>query len=241
MTGLPRPFYLRAARAVARDLLGCVLVSRIGRAVTAGRIVETEAYLGPEDAASHAAFRPSSHERFYGDGGRAYVYRIYGMHWCLNAITGKAGTPGCVLIRALEPVAGIPAMARRRGLAATARALTNGPGKLTEALAITVRENGADLTDGRLVITAPDVPRDFVIASGPRIGITRAADVPLRFWVRGNPWVSRQRREGPARRSEIRRAVARPRVRRGRGRAARTPRAPAPSRRRRRTARGRST
>ncbi|MBI2204913.1 MAG: DNA-3-methyladenine glycosylase [Candidatus Rokubacteria bacterium] len=192
MTGLPRPFYLRPAKTVARDILGCVLVSRIGRTVTAGRIVETEAYLGPDDAASHAAFRPSSRELFYGDGGRAYVYRIYGMHWCLNAITGKAGTPGCVLIRAVEPVVGAPAMARRRGVAATARELTNGPGKLTEALAITGGENGADLTDGRLVITALDTPRDFAIASGPRIGITRAVDVPLRFWIRDNVWVSRR-------------------------------------------------
>lgn len=191
MIGLPRPFYLRPAKTVARDLLGCVLVSQTGRTTTAGRIVETEAYLGPEDAASHAAFRPSSRELFYGDGGHAYVYRIYGMHSCLNAITGQAGTPGCVLIRALEPVVGIQAMARRRGVAAGTRAITNGPGKLTEALAITVRDNGTDLTDGRLVISAPDAPRDFAIASGPRIGITRAVDLPLRFWVRGNPWVSR--------------------------------------------------
>lgn len=191
MIGIPRPFYLRPAKTVARDLLGCVLVSQTARTTTAGRIVETEAYLGPEDAASHAAFRPSSRELFYGDGGHAYVYRIYGMHSCLNAIAGKAGTPGCVLIRALEPVVGIQAMARRRGVAAGARAITNGPGKLTEALAITVRDNGMDLTDGRLVITAPDAPRDFAIAAGPRIGITRAVERPLRFWVRGNPWVSR--------------------------------------------------
>lgn len=191
MTGLPRRFYLRPAKTVARDLLGCVLVSETGRTITAGRIVETEAYLGPEDAASHAAFRPSSRELFYADGGHAYVYRIYGMHFCLNAITGRAGTPGCVLIRALEPLAGIHAMARRRGVAPGARAITNGPGKLTEALGITVGENGTDLTGGRLVITAPDVPRDFAIVSGPRIGITRAVALPLRFWVRDNPWVSR--------------------------------------------------
>jgi DNA-3-methyladenine glycosylase len=191
VSALPRRFYRRAARAVARDLLGCVLVSRLGRAVTAGRIVETEAYLGPEDAASHAAFRPRSHALFYGEGGHAYVYRIYGIHFCLNAITGAPGTPGCVLIRALEPVAGIATMARRRRIDADAVALTNGPGKLTQALAITSRENGVDLTGGRLVIGPPDVPRDFAIAAGPRIGITRAVERPLRFWVRGNRWVSR--------------------------------------------------
>ena len=91
---LPRAFYLRRPAAVARDLLGCVLVSRRGRADTAGRIVETEAYLGPEDGASHAAFRPGSHALFYGEGGLAYVFMAYGVHLCLNAITGPAGTPG---------------------------------------------------------------------------------------------------------------------------------------------------
>jgi DNA-3-methyladenine glycosylase len=96
---LPRRFYRRPARLVARNLLGCVLVTRRGRIVTAGRIVETEAYLGPEDAASHAAFRPGSRARFYGDGGFAYVYLNYGIHRCLNAIAGPAGRPGCVLIR----------------------------------------------------------------------------------------------------------------------------------------------
>src|SRR3989442_12819883 len=114
---LPRRFYRRPARAVARDLLGCVLASRRGSTITAGRIVETEAYLGPEDAASHAAIRPlAARDLFYGPGGRAYVFRIYGLHHCLNAITGRAGHPGCVLIRALEPIAGARAMARRRGV-----------------------------------------------------------------------------------------------------------------------------
>ena len=192
MTGaLPRAFYRRPARTVARDLLGCVLVSRIGRALTAGRIVETEAYLGPEDAASHAAFRPSSHALFYGDGGHAYVYRIYGMHFCLNAIAGTSGTPGCVLIRALEPVAGVAVMARRRSVAADAVGIANGPGKLTEALGITGRENGADLTAGPLVVAPPDAPREFSIARGRRIGIRRAVDLPLRFWIHGHRCVSR--------------------------------------------------
>ena len=105
---LPRRFYERPAPAVARDLLGCVLVSELGGTLTAGRIVETEAYLGPEDGASHAAFRPGSHWLFYGPGGIAYVFRAYGLHDCLNAIAGAAGTPGCVLIRALEPLLGRP-------------------------------------------------------------------------------------------------------------------------------------
>jgi DNA-3-methyladenine glycosylase len=168
-----------------------MLVSRIGGSITAGRIVETEAYLGPDDAASHAAFRPSSRALFYGDGGHAYVFRIYGIHFCLNAIAGRTGTPGCVLVRALEPAAGIATMARRRGLSPQSVALTNGPGKLTQALGITLRQNGADLTGGPLVIAPPDGPREFDIATGPRVGITRAAHLLLRFWVREHRYVSR--------------------------------------------------
>jgi DNA-3-methyladenine glycosylase len=189
---LPRGFYLRPARAVARDLLGCLVVSRHGRVVTAGRIVETEAYLGPEDAASHAAIRRhAARELFYGEGGRAYVFRIYGLHDCLNATTGRTGHPGCVLIRALEPITGVASMARRRGVPAATVALTNGPGKLTQALAITRRDNGADLTRGPLTFAPPAGPRDFRVAVGPRVGLTRATALPLRFWIRGNRYVSR--------------------------------------------------
>jgi DNA-3-methyladenine glycosylase len=187
---LPRRFYRRPARAVARDLLGCVVVSRGGR-LAAGRIVETEAYLGPEDAASHAAFRPGSHWLLYGEGGFAYVYLNYGIHYCLNAVAGAAGRPGCVLIRALEPVAGLATMARRRGVDAVSGRLASGPGNLTRALGITSRENGADLTRGLFTIEPPDRPRDFRIASGPRIGITRAVDLRLRFWIHGSPFTSR--------------------------------------------------
>jgi DNA-3-methyladenine glycosylase len=188
---LPRAFYLRPAPAVARDLLGCVLVSRRGGALAAGRIVETEAYLGPEDAASHAAFRPGSHGLFYGVGGVAYVFLNYGVHHCLNAITGPAGTPGCVLIRALEPLAGQAVMARRRGVAPDAPRLTAGPGNVTRALGVTVRDSGADLTRGVLTIEPPPGPRRFRIAAGPRVGITRAVALPLRFWIAGHPGVSR--------------------------------------------------
>jgi DNA-3-methyladenine glycosylase len=188
---LPRRFYLRPAQAVARDLLGCIVVSRRGRALTAGRIVETEAYLGPEDAASHAAFRPGSHALFYGEGGFAYVYLNYGIHYCLNAIAGAAGRPGCVLIRALEPVAGLSTMARRRAVDAGSTRLASGPGNLTRALGISLGENGADLTRGLFTIEPPDRPRDFRVSTGPRIGITRATDLRLRFWIRDSPFVSR--------------------------------------------------
>jgi DNA-3-methyladenine glycosylase len=176
---------------VARDLLGCVLVTRRGRVVTAGRIVETEAYLGPEDAASHAAFRPGSRALFYGDGGFAYVYLIYGLYACLNAIAEPAGDPGCVLIRAAEPLAGAGLMARRRGVPALERRLASGPGNLTSAFAITVADNGADLTRGRLTIEPRPEARRPRIARGPRVGITRATDRLLRFWIADHPSVSR--------------------------------------------------
>ena len=190
---LPREFYLRPTRAVARDLLGCILVSKRGGAITAGRIVETEAYLGPEDPASHAAIRPvAARTLFYGEGGHAYVFRSYGLHHCLNAITGRAGRPGCVLIRALEPVGGTRAMARRRGVPADSVLLTNGPGKLAEALGVTLRDNGVDLTRGPLAIGPPDAPREFGVGVGPRVGITRATAMPLRFWIRLNRYVSRR-------------------------------------------------
>lgn len=190
---LRRGFYLRPAPDVARGLLGCLLVSRLGGVVTAGRIVETEAYLGPEDAASHAAFRPSSRSLFYGPGGKAYVFRAYGLHLCLNAIAGPRGTPGCVLIRALEPTRGMRTMALRRGLATEPVGLTNGPAKLTQALGVTLGENGVDLIHGRLTIRRPAGRRGFTVAVGPRIGLTRATEDRLRFWLRGNPYVSRRR------------------------------------------------
>ena len=168
-----------------------MLVTRRGRAVTAGRIVETEAYLGPEDAASHAAFRPSSHALFYGDGGFAYVYLIYGLHACLNVVAAPTGRPGCVLIRAAEPLEGGPVMARRRGVAPADPRIASGPGNLTRAFGITVADNGADFTRGPLTIETPPAPPRIRITRGPRIGITRAAARPLRFWIAGHPSVSR--------------------------------------------------
>ncbi len=189
---LERAFYLRAAPQVARDLLGCLLVARKGQILTAGRIVETEAYLGPEDGASHAAFRPGSHALFYGVGGFAYVYQAYGLHHCLNAIADRAGRPGCVLIRALEPVEGAAVMARRRRLPVNSPHLASGPGNLARALGVTRRHNGIDLTAGSLVIE-PGTARAPVV-NGPRIGITRAIHLPLRFWIASSPYVTGNRR-----------------------------------------------
>ena len=195
---LPRRFYERPAPRVARDLLGRVLVSRIGGRLTAGRIVETEAYLGPEDGASHAAFRPSSRWLFYGPGGVAYVFRAYGLNDCLNAIAGPKGTPGCVLIRALEPLTGIAAMARRRrravpdGQSAPAlAALTAGPGRLTQALGITLASNGHDLRRWPLRIQGTPRHRSSDVRISTRVGITRSRHLRLRFSLRANPFVSR--------------------------------------------------
>ena len=188
---LARAFYRRPARAVARALLGCIVVSRRGRVRTSGRIVETEAYLGVDDAASHAAFRPGSRALFYGDGGIAYVYLNYGLHYCLNATAGPPGRAGCVLIRALEPLDGRATMARRRGVAADGPRLASGPGNLTRALGITLRDNGADLRRGPLTIEPPGRRRGFRVATGPRVGITRDAARPLRFWIAGHASVSR--------------------------------------------------
>jgi len=188
---LGRDFYHRPAPRVARDLLGCLLVSRQGRVVTAGRIVETEAYLGPEDEASHAAFRPGSHHLFYGDGGVAYVFPAYGVHLCLNAIVGPIGHPGCVLLRAVEPVAGIPTMSRRRGVAAESRRLASGPGNLCRALGVTLAHNGSDLTRGPLTIRQDTGQTAVTISTGPRVGITRAVHRRLRFWITDNQYVSK--------------------------------------------------
>ncbi|MFO7259888.1 MAG: DNA-3-methyladenine glycosylase [bacterium] len=200
---LPPDFYARAADEVARDLLGAVLVSTVGGALVSGRIVETEAYLGPHDPASHAAERIGRTARnaaMFGPPGIAYVYRIYGLHWCLNAVTGEEGYPAAVLIRALEPLHGIEVMRRRRrrGRAPAGNAgvrpereLTAGPARLAEALAIDGSLNGHPLQDPPLVLAAGEPVHPAEVEAAPRIGVTRAADWPLRFFIRGNPWVSR--------------------------------------------------
>jgi DNA-3-methyladenine glycosylase len=187
---LPRSFYLRSAVEVARDLLGKVLVH--GR--TAGVIVETEAYLGGDDLAAHTARGITDRTRvIFGPPGYAYVYFIYGMYECLNLVAEPEGSPGCVLIRALEPVAGMSLMQDRRPSARKPEDLANGPGKLTLALAITRAQNGVDVTRGALTVRKAPVDRAIDIVVGPRIGITQCVDWPLRFFIRGNTFVSRPR------------------------------------------------
>lgn len=186
---LRREFYARDAVTVARGLLDKVLVH--GR--TAGRIVETEAYLGVDDLAAHASRGITSRTRvIFGPPGHAYVYFIYGMYECLNLVAEPEGRAGCVLIRALEPVAGLETMRRRRPGAKSPHDLAAGPGKLTLALAITRAQNGRDVTRGSLTIRDIGLPPPDIEVT-PRIGIRRCADWPLRFFIQGNPCVSRSR------------------------------------------------
>ena len=184
---LPRSFYSRPAIDVARALLGRILV----HGPAAGIIVETEAYLGAGDQAAHSSrgVTPRT-EVIFGPPGHAYVYFIYGMYECLNLVCEPAGAAGCVLIRALEPVAGLDLIRRRRPAARKAEDLASGPGKLTLALAITRAHNGADVTRGKLVVREALRPVAFEIDATPRIGIKQAAELQLRFLIRGNRFVS---------------------------------------------------
>ena len=184
---LKRDFYARPTVEVSRDLLGKVLV----HGPTAGIIVETEAYLGGDDLASHTARGVTDRTRvIFGPPGHAYVYFIYGMYECLNLVCEPDGQAGCVLIRALEPLAGMELMRDRRPAARKPEDLASGPGKLTLAMAITRAQNGVDVTRGSLVVRKPIENHEVDIAVTPRIGITKCADLPLRFIIRGNRFVS---------------------------------------------------
>jgi DNA-3-methyladenine glycosylase len=185
---LPRAFYNRPTVEVARDMLGKIVV----HGATSGRIVETEAYLGGDDLAAHSARGITPRTRvLFGPPGHAYVYFIYGMYECLNVVAEPDGKPGGVLIRALEPVGGIEIMRQRRPKAHSLRDLASGPGRLTLALGITRAQNGADVTRGELTVRARAGERPFEIEATPRIGIRHCADWPLRFVIKGNPFVSR--------------------------------------------------
>jgi DNA-3-methyladenine glycosylase len=189
VTGRPLPaaFYSRDTEVVARELLGAVLECTARGARCRGRIVEAEAYTGEEDLACHAAAgRTARTELLYGPPGRAYVYFIYGMHWCVNAVTRRAGLPSAVLIRAVEPIEGIEVMRRRRR-GRPDRELTNGPGKLCEAFGISgPRHHGASLVTSPLKVREGDWIPDQDVEVTPRIGITRAAERPLRWIVRSS-------------------------------------------------------
>ena len=200
---LAAEFFARDPRRVARELLGKLLVRREGQTVRGGRIVEVEAYLGAGDAAAHAAAGLTARNRvLFGPPGRAYVYLIYGNHFCLNVSCLPDGEAGCVLIRALAPQLGVAEMARARGMelppqpsAARLRLLATGPGRLTQALAITrPRDNDKDLTEPTAdLVLLDDGFHPGRIAVTPRIGITKAAAEPLRYVVAGSEFVSGRR------------------------------------------------
>src|SRR4051794_7066388 len=183
MDPLPREFYERDAEDVARALLGTLLAHRVGGDLRVGRVVETEAYLGPHDLASHSARgRTARTELMFGPPGYAYVYLIYGIHRCLNAVTGAEGHASAVLIRALEPVRNIEGS-------------TKGPGLLCRALGIDRGDNGHDLLSDDLFIAEPAKHESFEVVARPRVGVDYAGEWaarPLRFLIGGNAFVSRK-------------------------------------------------
>ena len=196
---IPRKFYERNPIAVARDLLGQLLVRRAGRMLVAGRIVETEAYLGKDDAAAHAySCKTPRNAVLFGPAGHAYVYFTYGVHHCMNISCEPDGEAGCVLLRALEPVNGIAEMAKARGMEIIPRTqhqrkmLASGPGRLCMTLGITrERDNGKDLTSSAsdLMVVDDGFCVERVLAT-PRVGISKAIDKKLRFVVAGNEYVT---------------------------------------------------
>jgi DNA-3-methyladenine glycosylase len=184
-TLLPRSFYLDSPDIVARNLLGKLITRNLNGERLTGRITEIEAYLGLSDPASHSFIGKTARNAvLFGPPGFSYVYFIYGMHYCLNFSCQPEGEPGGVLIRALQPVAGLDTMARLRGLASPVKPklLCSGPGRLCEALGITLAENGLDVTRAKSPLRVLDDGfRPTSITATPRIGISKAVDLPLRF------------------------------------------------------------
>ena len=188
---LGRSFFSRYTPDVARDLLGCLLVRRLGNRKLSGRIVEVEAYRGSDDPASHS-YRGATKRSsiMFGEAGYVYVFFSFGNHWLLNFTTERKGQPGAVLIRALEPVDGIPQMKRNRGVSELER-LTDGPGKLTKALAIDKGFNGEDVVSSkRLYVLASEEP--VRVEASQRIGISKGREHKWRFSVKENPFVSKR-------------------------------------------------
>jgi DNA-3-methyladenine glycosylase len=197
---LPRSFYFHDTVSVARALLGCVLWRRLDHGeLLAARIVEAEAYLGANDLASHArrGLRSPRNESMYLEGGHAYVYFTYGMHWCMNVVTQEEGLAEAVLLRGAEPLRGVEIIRERRPKAKRDFDLMNGPGKICAALDIDKRLDGESLRGDRLWLAPRDIDvRDEDIAVSPRIGVDYSGDAahwPLRFFLRGNRYVSAYR------------------------------------------------
>ena len=194
---LPVAFFRRPAETVAAELLGSVMVSTLDGELTAGRIVETEAYLGYHDPASHGYLhrRNSRNQALFGPPASWYVYLSYGMHWCANLVCQETGLASAVLLRALEPIEGLETMRQRRG-SVPDRELCSGPGKLCQALGITNQLDASRMSDSAVVVHRPRRNEVNRIVATPRIGITKAADWPLRFYLAGSPWLSRKEKGG---------------------------------------------
>jgi DNA-3-methyladenine glycosylase len=193
MTPLPRGFYTRETLTVAEELLGKKLVRYTNNTRLVGKIVEVEAYRGSDDPGSHAYRGMTPRNRLmFRKGGFAYVYFTYGMHYCFNVVTERQNAPGAVLVRALEPLNGIETMRRNRGNKNLLN-LTNGPAKLAEAMNITKKQNGLDLTRSKeLLICEPNVKENFEIVTTKRIGIKVGVDKLWRFCIKDNKFVSRR-------------------------------------------------
>jgi DNA-3-methyladenine glycosylase len=187
---LSKNFFLRDCLVVAKELIGKILIRRKGSKIYAGMIVETEAYKGSLDAAAHSyRGKTKRNEVMFDKGGKCYVYFTYGNHYCMNAVTGEKDLAHAVLIRALEPLAGIEHMMKNRKKT-DLRILTNGPGKLTQALEIDSKLNGVNFGDDELGIYEPRIKIQLTILKSRRIGITKNADKPWRFYAGSNPYVS---------------------------------------------------
>lgn len=193
MTILDQAFFDRDTLQVAQDLIGCYLVHEYNGQKLIGKIVETEAYLGLEDPASHAYIGKNNRNApMFGPVGHAYVYVSYGIHYCFNTVARHSSqAAGGVLIRALEPIQGVQIMQKNRNITCPIN-ITNGPGKLTQAMGITIEHKGIKLDcSQKLYIMRGQQTNDFVIKKSKRIGISRAQEMPWRFYEQGNKWISR--------------------------------------------------
>jgi DNA-3-methyladenine glycosylase len=190
---LPQSFYLRPTLTVAKELLGAFIVRNLNRKRLVGRIVEVEAYRGTVDPASHAyRGRTPRNEVMFWDGGHLYVYFIYGMHFCANVVTQRAGIAEAVLIRGVEPVQGIDIMRRHRGNGVSDENLTNGPAKFCEAFGIKRKQNGVSLLGDEIYLRRANKADSYTLGVSTRVGIRAGTEKKWRFYVKGNAWVSKK-------------------------------------------------
>ena len=188
---LKKSFFLQPTEKVAKLLLGCILINETKEGITSGKIVETEAYLQNDPACHAFNGKTKRNEPMFREGGIAYVYFTYGMHYCFNVVTQREGIGEAVLIRALEPLEGVELMKKRRGINETYQ-LCNGPAKLVQAMGITKEHNGVDLIKGNLKIILPNFKEKKEIVSAKRIGIKKGSELLLRFYLKGSKFVSKK-------------------------------------------------